>query len=60
MLQFLLIRFGIFLLFGVTSIYSINEEEKDKVKRKVLRDYNKLVENCKYDPITLNWVTSIN
>ena len=45
---------------GVASIYNDHEEEKDKAKRKVLRDYNKLVENCKYDPITLNWVTSIN
>ena len=58
MLQFFLIGFGIFLLLGVASIYNDHEEEKDK--RKVLRDYNKLVENCKYDPITLNWVTSIN
>ena len=60
MLQFFLIGFGIFLLLGVISMYNINEEEKDKAKRKVLRDYNKLVENCKYDPITLNWVNSIN
>ena len=60
MLQFFLIGFGIFLLLGVASIYNDHEEEKDKAKRKVLRDYNKLVENCKYDPITLNWVTSIN
>ena len=60
MLQFFLIGFGIFLLLGVESIYNDHEEEKDKAKRKVLRDYNKLVENCKYDPITLNWVTSIN
>ena len=60
MLQFFLIGFGIFLLLGVVSIYNDHEEEKDKAKRKVLRDYNKLVENCKYDPITLNWVTSIN
>ena len=60
MLQLFLIGFGIFLLLGVASIYNDHEEEKDKAKRKVLRDYNKLVENCKYDPITLNWVTSIN
>ena len=60
MLQFFLIGFGIFLLLGVTSIYNVHEEEKDKVKREVLRDYNKLVEYCKYNPITLNWVTSIN
>ena len=60
MLQFFLIGFGIFLLLGVASIYNDHEEEKDKAKIKVLRDYNKLVENCKYDPITLNWVTSIN
>ena len=60
MLQFFLIGFGIFLLLGVASIYNDHEEEKDKAKRKVLRDYNKLVENCKYDPITLNWFTSIN
>ena len=60
MLQFFLIGFGIFLLLGIASIYNDHEEEKDKAKRKVLRDYNKLVENCKYDPITLNWVNSIN
>ena len=60
MLQFFLILFGIFLLLGIASIYNDHEEEKDKAKRKVLRDYNKLVENCKYDPITLNWVNSIN
>ena len=60
MLQFSLIGFGIFLLLGIASIYNDHEEEKDKAKRKVLRDYNKLVENCKYDPITLNWVNSIN
>lgn len=60
MLQFFLIGFGIFLLLGIASIYNDHEEEKDKAKREVLRDYNKLVENCKYDPITLNWVNSIN
>ena len=60
MLQFFLIGFGIFLLLGVTSIYNVHEEARDKVKREVLRDYNKLVEYCKYNPITLNWVTSIN
>ena len=60
MLQFFLIGFGIFLLLGIASIYNDHEEEKDKAKRKVLRDYNKLVEYCKYNPITLNWVTSIN
>ena len=58
MLQFFLIGFGIFLLLGVTSIYNVHEEEKDEVKREVLRDYNKLVEYCKYNPITLNWVTN--
>lgn len=62
MLQFFLIGFGIFLLWlwGVASIYSDHEEEKDKAKGEVLRDYNMLIKRCKCDPITLNWVTSLN
>lgn len=60
MLQFFLIGFGIFILWGIMSIYSCHEEQKDEAKGEVLRDYNKLIRNCKYDPITLNWVTSLN
>ena len=60
MLQFMLIVFGVLILLGVSLVYSDYEEQKDKAKQEVLRGYNKLVENCKYDPITLNWVTSIN
>lgn len=60
MLQFFLIGLGIFVLWGIMSIYSDHEEQKDKAKEEVLRDYNKLVRNCKHDPITLNWVTSLN
>ena len=60
MLQFMLIGFGIFILWGVVSLYSCHEEEKDKAKEEVSRDYNKLIKNCKYDPITLNWVNSLN
>ncbi len=39
MLQFFLIGFGIFLLWGVASIYSDHEEEKDKAKGDVM-EYN--------------------
>ena len=60
MLQFMLIGVGIFILWGIVSIYSDHEEQKDKAKGEVLRDYNKLIKNCKYDPITLNWVNSLN
>ena len=60
MLQFFLIGFGIFILWGIMSIYSCHEEQKDEAKGEVLRDYNKLIKNCKYDPITLNWVNSLN
>ena len=60
MLHFILIGAGIIVLWGIMSIYSDHEEEKDKAKREVQRDYNKLVKNCKNDPITLNWVTSLN
>ena len=60
MLQFMLIGFGVLILLGITSIYSDHEEQKDKAKEKVLRGYNELVENCIYDPITLNWVNSLN
>ena len=60
MLQFMLIVFGAFILLGISLVYSDYEEQKDKAKKEVLRGYNKLVESCKYDPITLNWVTSIN
>ena len=60
MLYFILIGVGIIVLWGIMSIYSDHEEEKDKAKKEVQRDYNKLVRNCKYDPITLNWVTSLN
>lgn len=60
MLQFFLIGLGIFILWGIMSIYSDHEEEKDKAKGEVLRDYNMLIKRCKCDPITLNWVTSLN
>ena len=60
MLQFMLIVLGIIILWGAESIYSDHEEQKDKAKGEVLRDYNKLIKNCKYDPITLNWVNSLN
>lgn len=60
MLYFILIGVGIIVLWGIMSIYSDHEEEKDKAKKEVQRDYNKLVKNCKNDPITLNWVTSLN
>lgn len=60
MLQFFLIGLGIFILWGIISIYSDHEEQKDEAKEEVLRDYNNLVRNCKHDPITLNWVTSLN
>lgn len=56
----MLIGFGVLILLGITSIYSDHEEQKDKAKEKVLRGYNELVENCIYDPITLNWVNSLN
>jgi hypothetical protein len=56
----MLIGVGIFILCGIMSIYNDHEEQKDKAKREVLSDYNELIENCKYDPITLNWVTSLN
>mgnify|MGYP003436225402 CR=1 len=59
MLQFFLIGLGI-IFWGIISIYSDHEEQKDKAKGEVLRDYNNLVRNCKHDPITLNWVTSLN
>ena len=60
MLQFMLIGVGIFILCGIMSIYSNHEEQKNKAKGEVLSDYNKLIKHCKYDPITLNWVTSLN
>ena len=60
MLQFFLIGLGIFILWGIMSIYSDYEEQKDNTKREVLRDYNLLIKRCKCDPITLNWVTSLN
>ena len=60
MLQFFLIGLGVFILWGIMSIYSDHEEEKDKAKGEVLRDYNMLIKRCKCDPITLNWVTSLN
>mgnify|MGYP003467520530 FL=1 len=56
----MLIEFGVLILLGITSVYSDHEEQKDKAKEKVLRGYNELVENCIYDPITLNWVNSLN
>jgi len=60
MLQFILIGLGIFIICGVMSIYSDHEEQEDKAKGEVLRDYNMLIKRCKYDPITLNWVTTLN
>lgn len=60
MLQFMLIGFGVLILLGITSVYNDHEEQKDKAKEKMLRGYNELVENCIYDPITLNWVNSLN
>lgn len=60
MLQFMLIGVGIFILCGVVAIYSDHEEQKYKAKGEVLRDYDMLIKKCKYDPITLNWVTSLN
>ncbi len=60
MLQFFLMGVGVAILFCVMSMYNAYEEQKDKAKGEVLRDYNKLIKNCKYDPITLNWVTSLN
>lgn len=60
MLQFFLIGVGVAILCGVMSMYSAHEEQKDKSKGEVLRDYNYLIKNCKYDPITLNWVNSLN
>lgn len=60
MLQFMLIVFGVLILLGISSVYSDHEEQKDKAKKEVLRGYNELVENCIYDPITLNWVNSLN
>lgn len=54
MLQFFLIGLGIFILWGIMSIYSDYEEQKDNTKREVLRDYNLLIKRCKCDPITLN------
>ena len=58
--QFMLIGVGIFILWCVVSIYNDYEGQKDKTKEEVLRDYNILIKRCKYDPITLNWVTSLN
>ena len=60
MLQFMLIGVGIIILCCAVSIYSDHEEQKDKAKGEVLRDYNMLIKRCKCDPITLNWVTSLN
>ena len=42
MLQFMLIGFGIFILWGVVSLYSCHEEEKDKAKEEVSKAYKKL------------------
>lgn len=60
MLYFIFIGLGIIILWGAESIYSDHEEQKDEAKGEVLGDYNKLIENCKYDPITLNWVNTLN
>lgn len=60
MLQFFLIGVGVAILWCAESIYGVYEEQKDKAKGEVLCDYNNLIENCKYDPITLNWVNSLN
>jgi len=60
MLQFMLIGVGIFILLCIVSIYNDHEEQKDKTEGKVLCDYNMLIKKCKYDPITLNWVNSLN
>jgi len=60
MLYFFLIGVGIFILGCVESIYRDHEEQKDKAKGEVLSDYNMLIKKCKYDPITLNWVTTLN
>ena len=60
MLQAILIVLGFIILWAVGSAHCEHEEQKDKAKGEVLRDYNKLIKRCKYDPITLNWVTSLN
>ena len=60
MLHFMLIGVGILILCGVMSIYNDHEEQKDEAKGEVLRDYDKLIRKCKYDPITLSWVNSLN
>ena len=60
MLHFMLIGVGIFILWAVMLIYSCHEEQKDETKEEVSRDYNNLIKKCKYDPITLNWVNSLN
>ena len=60
MLQIILIGVGILILWGVVTVYSDHEEEKDEAKHEVFCDYNMLIRNCKYDPITLNWVNSLN
>jgi len=60
MLYLIIIGLGIIILWGAESIYSDHEEQNDKVKEEVQRDYNKLVKNCKHDPITLNWINSLN
>ena len=60
MLHFMLIGVGIFILWAVMLVYSCHEEQKDEAKKEVSRDYNNLIKKCKYDPITLNWVNSLN
>ena len=60
MLYFIFIGLVIFILWGAESIYSVHEEQKDEAKEEVLCDYEMLIRNCKRDPITLNWVNSLN
>lgn len=50
----------IILLSSSMFIYSEITESNEYAKEEVYSDYEKLIEQCKKDPSTLNWVKSLN
>ena len=60
MIYVLIIAVAIVLMWLATEIYDDMQTERDTTRRKVERDYTKMIDQCKRDPISLGWLTSLN
>ena len=60
MLQIIIILCVVIILTAITEIYGDYQQEMDRIKESVKNDYDDLINMCKRDSKTLNWITTLN